>query len=198
LIVGLGNIGKKYENTRHNFGFLVLDALVHTKKLSFKESSKFQGEWCSHNHSDHEKVFYLKPHTYMNLSGASVYALTHYYKINSQDIFVIYDDVDMSFGSVRIARSGGAGGHRGIQSIIDVLGTNEIPRMKLGIGRPVHEGQEVADHVLDKFSAEEMKEVASLQDLSTKAIEAYLSQGIDVTMNRFNKVIRPAPKKVDE
>ncbi len=198
LIVGLGNIGKKYENTRHNFGFLVLDRLAHQRKFKFKDSTKFQGAWASESDPAHKKIFYLKPSTYMNLSGSAVQALAYFYKIEAKDVFVVYDDLDLALGSVRLARGGGAGGHKGIQSIMNALGIREIPRLKLGIGKPKHEGQETADHVLQSFNSEEMREVSKLIDHAIQAIEAYLKDDLDVAMNRFNLTVKSPKNSSDE
>ncbi|MFH1357299.1 MAG: aminoacyl-tRNA hydrolase [bacterium] len=192
IIVGLGNIGKEYEDTRHNFGFLVMDHLVHKRGLRFKESSKFKGAWTSENSKQHEKIYYLKPHTYMNLSGEAVQALSYYFKIPAEDVFVVYDDLDLELGSVRLASGGGAGGHKGIRSIMTVLGTQDVPRLKLGIGKPKYEGQEVSSHVLDRFRDDEIEEVNKLLDHAVKAIDAYLKQGIIKAMNGFNKVKKKA------
>lgn len=193
LIVGLGNPGKKYEQTRHNFGFFVLDQLAKKFHLSF--SSKFRGDLAQISDKRHDKIFFLKPQTFMNLSGESVVSCAHFYKILPQDIFVIFDDLDLPFGRLRVARSGSAGGHNGVQSILEHLGTQDFPRLKLGIGRPLKTGpvekgagQEAADHVLDKFSKAEQGQLTQIVDLAMGCIETYLREGLEETMNRYNNV----------
>ena len=198
LIVGLGNIGREYEDTRHNFGFLALDHLVHKRGLQFKEAAKFKGAWTSEISKQHGKIYYLKPHTYMNLSGEAVQALAYYFKIPAEDIFVVYDDLDLDLGSVRLAHGGGAGGHKGIHSIMTVLGTQDVSRLKLGIGKPKHEGQEVSSHVLDRFRDDEIEEVNKLLDHAVKAINAYLKHGMTKAMNGFNTVKKKQNKEAEK
>jgi len=186
LIVGLGNPGKKYEQTRHNFGFFVLDALA--EKFSFSFSSQFRGEFAQILNLEHDKIFFLKPQTFMNLSGESVASCVHFYKISPSDIFVIFDDLDLPFGRLRVSRSGSAGGHNGIKSLIEHLGTQGFPRLKLGIGQPHHPGQAATDHVLDKFSKEEQGKIEEILCCAVECVEIYLHQGLEEAMSRYNGV----------
>jgi len=186
LIVGLGNPGKKYENTRHNLGFMLLDELARQEGFSFADSTKFQGIFAQTPHPEQKKIFYLKPQTYMNLSGESVAPLATFYKIAPEDILVIHDDLDLPLGTARLARSGSAGGHNGIKSIISCLGTKDFHRLKLGIGRPKHVKQEVVDHVLERFSKEDKLTVDEVIAHCLKLVPNYITNGIDKAMNGFN------------
>lgn len=189
LIVGLGNPGKKYERTRHNFGFFVLDRLAKKFHLSF--SSKFGGEFAQISDSAHDKIFLLKPQTFMNLSGESVAPCAHFYKILPQDMFVIFDDLDLPFGRLRVVRSGSDGGHNGVKSIFEHLGTQDFPRLKLGIGRPLKRdpvGKAAADHVLDQFSKEEQVRAKQVADLAVECVEIYLREGLEAAMNCYNSI----------
>lgn len=186
LIVGLGNPGKKYEHSRHNFGFMLLDRLAADQGFSFENHAKFQGQLAEVRDRTHQKIFYLKPQTYMNLSGQAVGPLCQFYKLEPEDILVVFDDVDMPLGKVRFARQGRSGGHNGIRSIIETLGTQEFPRLKLGVGRPQVVQKEVSDHVLEKFSKEEFKQVTDILKTGKKAVQTYLDEGIERAMNLFN------------
>lgn len=188
LIVGLGNPGKKYEKTRHNFGFAALDELARSLKADFLPSS-FKGELAIASHPVHDKIFLLKPQTYMNLSGESAAPLAHFYKIAPADILVLFDDLDLPLGRMRFAAKGSAGGHNGIKSLIGHLGTADFPRLKLGIGRPTHPGFEVVDYVLQKFSKEESVVAEKVLQTAAEAIQ-YLLAGNDLTRaaNRYNGV----------
>lgn len=187
LIVGLGNPGKKYEATRHNIGFLALERLAESFRCDLQDDSKFKGEWGFVTDTTHDKIFFLKPMTYMNLSGESVAALAKFYKILPEDILVIHDEIDLPLGRIRVARGGGAAGNNGIRSTIQHLGTQKFPRLRLGVGRPQHPGQSVADYVLQKFSKAEHDTVDSLLQKALEATESYLQNGLDPTMNEFNQ-----------
>jgi PTH1 family peptidyl-tRNA hydrolase len=162
LLVGLGNIGKKYEKTRHNIGFVCVDELANQYQLEeWKEEKKFHG-MVSFGHIGNEKVILLKPSTYMNISGKSVSAVARFYKILPNDIWVFFDDVDLPFGTVRFREKGQSGGHNGIKSIIQSIGSAEFPRIKMGIANEYRSKMDTADFVLGKFTAEETKTVPSL------------------------------------
>lgn len=186
LIVGLGNPGKKYERTRHNFGFAALDELARALRVDFSPSS-YKGELAIVSHSIHDKIFLLKPQTYMNLSGESAALLANFYKISPQDVLVIFDDLDLPLGRLRFAAKGSAGGHNGIKSLIEHFGTTDFPRLKLGIGRPIHPGFEVVDYVLQKFSKDESVVTEKVLKTAVEAVEYYLEVN-DVTKaaNRYN------------
>lgn len=183
LIVGLGNPGLQYAATRHNIGFEAIDTIAEINNIAINKN-KFKalvGEGTIRG----EKVVLMKPQTYMNLSGEAVSACRSWYKISNEDIIVVYDDVSLAVGQLRIRKSGSAGGHNGIKSIIAQLGTEVFPRVKVGVGEKPP-GWDLADHVLGKFSEEEMKEVCpKLKDVS-KAIETIVDSGIDTAMNRYN------------
>ena len=186
LIVGLGNPGKKYEGTRHNFGFEFLDFLAGDFGFSFQKSAKFRAEFAEIKNVPYQKVFFLKPHTFMNLSGESVQSLMSFYKLTLDDMLVIHDDVDLPLGKIRFVREGGSGGHNGINSIVNVCGGAGFNRLKLGVGRPKVVQQEVADHVLEKFSSEEAKDLQKIFQNCAEALKVYIADGIQVAMNQYN------------
>ena len=138
LFVGLGNPGKKYENTRHNAGFLALDKFAEIAKVDI-DKSDFKGLFTSFTYNA-EKIYLLKPQTYMNLSGQSVVSLMNFFKIEVDELYVIYDDMDISPGQIRLKEDGSSGGHKGMQNIIELLGTTNIKRIRIGIGKPEHDG----------------------------------------------------------
>lgn len=184
-IVGLGNPGLKYENTRHNVGFMTIDYLarkhgIDVKKAKFK-SLYGQGEISGH------KVMLIKPQTYMNNSGEAVRDIKNYYKFDSDKLIVIYDDIDIDFGTIRIRKKGSAGSHNGMKSIIYQIEDDKFPRIKVAIGKK-NEFMDLANFVLSGFS---QKEVTIIEDeirLAAKSIETILEEGIDQAMNNFNNV----------
>jgi len=168
LVVGLGNPGKEYERTRHNVGFMVLEELV--RKLKVKEYSE---ESLSHVYRAHvggREVLFAKPQTYMNNSGLAVLNLLEENDLQPQEMLVIYDDLDLPFGTTRLRLEGSSGGHRGVESIIETLGTEKFPRLKIGIGRPKRK-EEVVRYVLSPFSKEEEE---TLRAVLKKAAECVL------------------------
>ena len=184
LIVGLGNPGKDYIRTRHNCGFRALDLLA--DKLSCKvDKGKFQGLYgqCTYNGN---KVFLLKPQTYMNLSGRSVLQLSAYYNIPPQRIIVMFDDISLQPGRLRIRADGSAGGHNGIKSIISEIGSQDFPRIKIGVGTKAHPEQDLADWVLSTFSVSEEKLLSSALENAADAALSIIDNGIGQTANRFN------------
>ena len=184
LIIGLGNPGKEYERTRHNTGFMVLDRL--SEKLNIEMTqNKFKGLYGKGKYKG-EDVLLLKPQTYMNLSGESVRQVMDFFKINQEDILVVYDDLDMPVGKLRLRQSGSAGGHNGIKNIIQELGTQKFVRIKVGVGAKP-QGWDLADYVLGRFGSEDRKLVDEAQDRACKAVELILSDGPDAAMNEFNK-----------
>ena len=184
LIVGLGNPGQKYENTRHNAGFRCLDLLA--QQLNGKvDKLKFQGLYCQTSYKG-RKVFLLKPQTYMNLSGRSVLQLSAYFNIPPQRIIVLFDDISLEPGRLRVRANGSAGGHNGIKSIIQELGSQEFPRVKIGVGAKPHPDFELADWVLSTFSANEEKELAVSLENGAKAALCILEHGVPEAANRYN------------
>ena len=184
LIVGLGNPGKEYEKTRHNCGFRALDVLA--QKLSCKvDKSKFQGLYGQITYNG-TKVLLLKPLTYMNLSGRSVLQLSAYFHIPPQRIIVLFDDISLEPGRLRIRADGSAGGHNGIKSIISELGSQDFPRVKIGVGGKAHPEQDLADHVLSGFTANEEKALASALDRAAEAALCIIEKGVPEAANRYN------------
>ncbi len=184
LIVGLGNPGKDYERTRHNCGFRALDLLA--EKLGCKiDKGKFQGLYTQTSYRG-KKLFLLKPQTYMNLSGRSVLQLSSYFNIPPQRIIILFDDISLPPGRLRIRGDGSAGGHNGIKSVIAELGSQDFPRVKIGVGAKPHPEQELADWVLSTFSAAEEKALASALDRTADAALSIMDNGIAETANRFN------------
>ncbi len=183
LIVGLGNPGRDYAGTRHNIGFGVIARLADKYNISL--NSKEHKAVCGKGFIGGEKVILAQPQTFMNLSGESVRSIADYYKIDSEDIIVAYDDIDLEVGQLRVRRKGSAGGHNGIKNIIQHLGTNEFPRVKVGVGgKP--EGGDLVRHVLGRFSKEEEKVMGESLDVAVDAVEAIVTEGVDAAMNRYN------------
>ena len=184
LIVGLGNPGREYEKTRHNAGFRALDLLA--DQLNVKvDKLKYQGLYCQTTYKG-KKLFLLKPQTYMNLSGRSVLQLSAYFNIPPQRIIVMFDDISLEPGRLRVRANGSAGGHNGIKSIIQEVGSQEFPRVKIGVGAKPHPNFELADWVLSTFSAQEEKALAVSLENAAKAALCIIDHGIPETANRFN------------
>jgi PTH1 family peptidyl-tRNA hydrolase len=183
LIVGLGNPGKQYEKTRHNIGFQVVDRLSEKLDIPLTQA-KFKGLFGS-GHVRGEKVILLKPLTYMNLSGEAIRMVMDYFNISPEDIIVIYDDLDLPVGKIRLRQKGSAGGHNGIKSTIQHLGTQEFNRIRVGIARPQN-GQSVTDYVLSNFSGEEQEIINEVVNRCAEACEAALEKPFLQVMNEFN------------
>lgn len=183
LITGLGNPGQKYKNTRHNVGFMVLDRIA--EKLSTKiEKVKFKGLLGDTNYKN-EKVLLLKPHTYMNLSGESVKDATSFYKIPIENIIVVYDDMDLPLGRIRIRSKGSSAGHNGLKSIIYQMSSEKFPRVKIGIGKPQNKVKSKG-YVLGKFNDEEKEKMDEILDVAADAALVIVEHGVDEAMNRYN------------
>ncbi len=182
LIVGLGNIGAEYADTRHNIGFTVLDALAGASNISF--NSMRYGSIAEYKFKGRSLIL-LKPSTYMNLSGKAVNYWLKDQKIPVENLFVIVDDLALPFGSMRIRKQGSDGGHNGLKDISAVLGTNSYARMRLGIGDDFGKGRQV-DYVLGKWSSDEQKELPFICDKAIEAIKSFCTIGADRTMNVFN------------
>jgi PTH1 family peptidyl-tRNA hydrolase len=184
LIVGLGNPGPEYRDTRHNVGFNVVDELVNRWRISGQWREKFEALQVKTMRGD-DSVIVSKPLTYMNLSGRAVAAIAGFYKIEPADVFVIVDEVALPLGRLRARRDGSAGGHNGLKSIIEHLGTNAFPRMRVGVGRG-DSRRDLANHVLGKFEASERDTVSAAVLRAADASEMFLSDGIERVMNAFN------------
>jgi PTH1 family peptidyl-tRNA hydrolase len=186
LIVGLGNPGPEYRDTRHNVGFMVADALVDRWRVSDQWREKFDALLIKTTVRE-ESVVLAKPLTFMNLSGQAVAGLAGFYKIDPSDIFIVTDDVALPVGRLRARREGGAGGHNGLKSIIQSLGMQAFPRMRVGVGRG-DSRRDLADHVLGRFEADERDTVSAAVLRAADATEMFLSEGIERVMNAFNAV----------
>lgn len=183
LIVGLGNPGKKYDNTRHNVGFDVIHKCEDMMKIEL-DQLKFKGAYGV-GKIESEKVFLLKPLTYMNLSGESIVPLMNYFKIEKEQLLVIYDDLDLPPGKIRLRQKGSHGGHNGMKSIIQHLGTDQFNRIRIGIGRPAP-GSAIPDYVLSRFSPDERQKVEESVEKAAKAAEAWAGKDFLKVMNDFN------------
>jgi PTH1 family peptidyl-tRNA hydrolase len=183
LIAGLGNIGDKYCFTRHNAGFMVVDRLAIVKGVSFKEERKLKCYLTKYKHGA-EDVIVIKPTTFMNLSGDSVQAVMNYYKISPEDVLIVYDDLSLELGKIRFRPNGSDGGHNGIKSVIKCVGTQSVPRLKVGIGPqpPIPSEQFVLQNFY-KYQLEEMKQVLKS---ATDAIDYYLDNDMQKAQNMYN------------
>lgn len=182
LIVALGNPGRQYENTRHNLGWIIVDNLPFCSSLRWKE--KFKGHYFKTNEFDDDFI-YLKPQTFMNLSGESVRPAMDFFKIDVDDILVIHDELDLPFGSLSFKDGGGLAGHNGLKSIAAQLGTQKFKRLRLGIGRPKY--GDVSNHVLSPFSSDESALLDDYCRLGAEALDSYMKVGFGKTANKFSK-----------
>jgi PTH1 family peptidyl-tRNA hydrolase len=182
MIVGLGNPGRRYRGNRHNIGFMVVDRLAEQSKTKIERQQLKAlvgtGQFAQ------KRIILVKPQTNMNLSGSSVGPLVNFYKIPLSNLLVVYDEIDLPFGAIRLREKGGSGGHNGMKSIIAAL-DDGFPRLRLGIGRPPGR-MDPAAYVLQNFQKEELPVIEEIIDRSISAIETYLTDGIEITMTRFN------------
>lgn len=185
LFVGLGNPGKDYANTHHNVGFMFADKIAECFNVKFKLSKKHQCYMAEFEYNN-QKHYIIKPITYMNLSGLSVKSIISYYKINVNDVFIIYDDMDLPLGLLRIRKAGSAGGHNGMKSIIKELGTSEIQRLRVGIDHAVGEREDVIDYVLSQISKSEHAILDKSIELAPNICIDLINNGIDYVMNNYN------------
>ncbi|MUH01509.1 aminoacyl-tRNA hydrolase [Scytonema sp. UIC 10036] len=189
LIVGLGNPEPKYDQTRHNIGFAAIDALSRAWRIPLSENRKFQGEYGEGFAPNGDKIRLLKPLTYMNRSGQSIQAVTSWYKLPPEMVMVIYDDMDLPMGKTRLRLSGSAGGHNGMKSTISHLGTQNFPRLRIGIGRPkgaANDDSGTISHVLGKFSVAENQLMSLVLQFIVECTEICLKQGVEKAMNVCN------------
>lgn len=182
VIVGLGNPGKKYATTRHNVGFLALDTLAMETDIQITKIK--HKALIGQGHIAGKKVVLVKPQTYMNKSGESVQELVNFYKIPMDNLVVIYDDIDLEPGRLRIRKKGSGGSHNGMRNIIRLLGDDGFPRIRIGVGRP--ERQDLASFVLSPFPEEEKKDVADTIEKASAAAKSIVSEGLDRAMNLYN------------
>lgn len=194
LIAGLGNPGGQYEYNRHNIGFMVMDALAEKKSLNYR-TSKFQGFICNTDMNG-EKIYLLKPMTYMNLSGNSICTMARYYHIDVEATIVIHDDVDLPLGTVKLKKGGGAGGHNGLKSIIENFSNNrDFYRLRLGVGPK--DNKILSDFVLSDFPPSSREEVLGMIKKAVKALQQVIRSGPVKAMNSINRSIKPNKKKIE-
>ena len=190
LIVGLGNPGRKYEGTRHNIGFMAIDHLAKAWGISVSQHSKFNGEFGDGRGPKGDRIVLLKPLTYMNRSGQSIRAVVDWFKLSPEQVLIIYDDMDLPVGRLRMRLSGSAGGHNGMKSAIAHLGTQDFPRLRIGIGSPQlkhpESNQGTVSHVLGSFSAAERRTMDEMLNLVLDAVELGIRQGVAKSMSLYN------------
>lgn len=185
LIAFLGNPGRDYENTRHNAGFLCADAMEKLQNVRINKA-KFRALTAVCTIGE-QSVLLLKPQTYMNLSGESVAEAARFYKIPPQHVIVVSDETALPIGRIRVRRSGSAGGHNGLKNIIAQLGTEDFPRIRLGVGAKPHEDYDMRDWVLSRFAGRDLEEIESAARRAAEAAVVYVEQGPDKAMNQFNQ-----------
>ena len=185
VIAGLGNPGREYEGTRHNVGFMTLDALADKYNIDVREKA-FKG-LIGKGVIEGNKVILVKPQTYMNLSGECIRQVMDYYKVDPSECIVAFDDISLEPGKIRIRKKGSAGGHNGIKSIISCLGTDAFPRLKFGVGDKPKQ-MDLADYVLGRFNSEDEAIVAKELEKACNAIECMVTEGYDAAMNKYNGV----------
>ncbi len=184
LVVFLGNPGLKYEGTRHNAGFMTADALAKRKNVAINRT-RFHALTASCEIGE-EKVLLMKPQTFMNLSGEAAAEAARFYKIPPQHVLVVSDEVSLPIGRLRVRSKGSAGGHNGLKSIIACLGSEEFPRIRLGVGAPPHPDYDMADWVLSTFKNQDAEDMAAAAARAAEAVEYYILNGPEKTMNRYN------------
>ena len=183
IIAGLGNPGKQYEHTRHNVGFDTLDKLA--EKYHIPIDTQKHKAVCGSGYIEGQKVILVKPQTYMNLSGESLAEIYNFYKVDTSNIVVIYDDIDLDVGKLRIRKKGSAGTHNGMRSIVKCLGSGDFPRVRVGVSKPM-KGQDLADFVLSRFRKEEQADLEIGLEKAYKAVEAMIKENVDIAMNKYN------------
>jgi len=184
LVVGLGNPGRDYEDTRHNAGFMVVDKIAQDFNISFNKT-KFDTIF-GRGFIEDVDVLLAKPLAFMNRSGPPLQKLAHYFRIPGEDMLVIHDDIDLAFGRLKIKEKGGHGGHNGIRSIMDAFGGGDFDRLRIGVGRS-EAGENVTDHVLGRFSGDKAEKVARVIAVARDAVVTVLNQGTKFGMNAFNR-----------
>ena len=185
LVVFLGNPGLRYEGTRHNAGFMAADALSRKKQVPINRA-RFRALTATCDFGG-ETALLMKPQTYMNLSGEAVVQAARFYKIPPDRILVLSDDVSLPIGSLRVRKKGSAGGHNGLKNIISVLGTEDFPRIRIGVGAPPHPDYEMIDWVLSVFRDQDAVDMAEAVSLAADAVECYITRGPEEAMNRYNR-----------
>jgi len=187
MVVGLGNPGLQYEFSRHNIGFRIIENLALNIEMEFKRVKSYdslvsRGKLMNHN------LILVKPQTYMNLSGKSVNKIVSYYRISFQDLLIVYDDLNLGLGQIRIRKRGSAGGHKGVESIIRYLNSEDIPRLRIGIGKPsINSNFDYVSYVLSNFNDNEKDKMSEVIQLSTEVIKTIIGYGLEKAMRKYNK-----------
>ena len=189
LIVGLGNPGSQYVRTRHNAGFMVLDRLAEQWRANWTLEKKFKAR-LARTEREENKLFLCQPETYMNASGEAVGPIAAYYQVPPQNILVAVDDADLPFGEIRLRPKGSSGGHHGLESIEQHFGTQDFPRLRVGIGRQDPTVRQITGHVLSQFSGPETELLEKILKRACDQIESWLNEGILKAMSRFNGLVR--------
>lgn len=192
VIVGLGNPGKEYAHTRHNIGFDAIDMLAEKRGVKLNKM-KYKAVYGDYTIGD-EKVYLFKPLTFMNASGEAIRPFVDYYKVPPENVIVIYDDIDLSVGALRVRECGSSGTHNGMKSVIYQLRTEKFPRIRVGIGKNSNEHLTLIDHVLGRFNDEDRIEIDDILDRAGKAAEAIVKGTVANSMNRYNKNVKKAKK----
>jgi len=186
-VVGLGNPGSKYKFTRHNIGFRVVDSLAQDIEIEFKKVKSYYS-LISRGMINNHKVMLVKPQTFMNLSGRAVSKVVSYYKIPLQDLLIVYDDLNLELGQIRIRKKGSTGGHKGMESIMQYLHSEEIPRLRIGFGNPsINFNFDCVSYVLSNFNVDEEDKIKEAIKLSAEAIKTIIEDGFEKTMRKYNR-----------
>ncbi len=193
IVVGLGNPGPEYVGTRHNIGFHLVEQVADDHGLDWKRERKFRSKVARRG----TDLILAKPLTFMNLSGLSVARLARFFKVKPEQVLVVYDDVDLPIGRLRFRASGSAGGHNGVKSVIQSLGGDKFPRLKIGVGASGGR-EEMISHVLGHFGEEEREDIRKSLELAADGVNCALSQGLNAAMNRFNQREKPKKKKAEK
>lgn len=187
VVVGLGNPGLQYEFSRHNIGFRIIDNLAREIETEFKKVKSYDS-LISRGKINNYNLRLVKPQTYMNLSGKSVNKIVSYCRISFQDLLIVYDDLNLELGQIRIRKRGSAGGHKGVESIIQYLNSEDIPRLRIGIGKPsINSNFDYASYVLSNFNDNEKDKISEVIQLSTEAIKTIIEDGLEKAMRKYNK-----------
>ena len=194
LIVGLGNPGREYARTRHNAGFILADKLAERWRANWTEERKFSALLAKVERAG-RKLILSEPLTYMNASGEAVGRIAQFYKVPAKQVLVLVDDADLPFGQIRLRKSGSSGGHHGLDSVEHHLGTQEYPRLRIGIGRTQSNVREITNYVLGDFGAADAELLQKILNRASEQVESWLDEGIEKAMNKFNGHVEPARKE---
>lgn len=197
LVVGLGNPGKEYAGTRHNAGFLLVERLAEKWRANWSLEKKFSSRMAKRD-KEGQRVILCQPQTFMNASGEAVGALSRFYRLPPEQILVMVDDADLPLGQLRMRPEGSCGGHHGLESIEQQLGTQAYPRLRIGIGRKTGDGRQITGYVLGQFGSEEREILDRVLTRAVEQVECWLAAGIQEAMNRFNGALSAPPNKGNE